>query len=541
VERDSRPTGNGENGESGGSGAVRRRVGLALGPLLLAATLLLPAPAGLDVPAWRTAGVGLWMATWWVTEAIPIPATSLLPLVLLPPLGVTGIHATAAPYAHELIFLFLGGFLVAIGLERWGVPRRLALALVSRAGARPEAVIAAFMASTAFLSMWISNTATAMLMLPIGLSVLDLFGAAVQGLETRGTGARQREAREREAQEREARGREADGSEVRGAGGGNFGRALMLAIAYAASIGGLGTLIGTPPNAFLAAYLAQTYGFELGFAGWMAFGLPLVLVGLPAAHVLLTRVVYPAGFEELPGGVSAVRDRLRELGSPGPAERRVAGVFAAVALLWMSRPVLDGWIPALSDTGIAIAAGLALFLIPSGEGGGALLRWRDAERLPWGVLVLFGGGLSLADAIHSSGLTAWIGEATAGLAGWPLVLAVGGTALVVVLLTELTSNTATAAAFLPILASVAVGIGQDPLLLTVPAAVTASCAFMLPVATPPNAIVYGSGVLTVPQMARAGIWLNLLFVVLATGAALLLLPLLFGVEFGTVPGWAWAG
>lgn len=495
-------------GQSEATG-TRERVGLVLGPLLLALALVAPAPGGLSEAGWRSAGVGLLMAVWWVTEAIPIPATALLPLALFPVLGVAGIEDAAAPYANPLIFLFLGGFLLALGMERWGLPRRIALTVVSAVGTRPEAVVGGFMVSAAFLSMWVSNTATAMMMLPIGLSVLELVD--------RGAG------------------------EV-GETGGGFGTALMLGIAYACSIGGVATLIGTPPNAFLAGFFSETYGVEITFVRWMAFGLPLAVVGLPVAWWVLTRWAFPSDLERLPGGREHLAERRRELGPASPAERRVAAVFALVAAAWMGRPLLDDVAPGISDAGIAVAGGLVLFLLPSGEEeGGALLRWEDASRLPWGVLVLFGGGLSLASALQATGVAGWLGQATSGLAGTPMLVMVAVPAALVVLLTELTSNTATAAAFLPVLASVAVGAGQDPRMLAVPAAVAASCAFMLPVATPPNAIVYGSGKITVPQMARAGVVLNVVFVVLLTLAARLLLPLVFGVQTGVVPGWATGG
>jgi sodium-dependent dicarboxylate transporter 2/3/5 len=474
------------------SGGLRRRVGLLLGAAFLAAGIALPAPPGLPPEAWRTAACGLLMAVWWVTEAIPIPATALLPLVLFPPLGIAGIDAAASPYANELVFLFLGGFLLARGMERWGLPRRIALRVVSLAGPSPRGMVAGFMVATAFLSMWVSNTATAVMMLPIGISVLDLMG--------------------RDEAER-----------------GSFSVALMLGIAYAASIGGLGTLIGTPPNAFLAAFLSEEYDIHVGFARWMAFGLPLVLVGLPLTYFVLTRLVFSVRREEIEGTRELLERERAVLGPLRGPERRVAIVFVLVALVWVTRPLLQRVVPGLSDAGIGIGGGLALFLLPAGSSARrALLVWEDAVGLPWGVLLLFGGGLSLASAFQSSGLTAAIGEAARAFSGVPMLALVAVTALIVILLTELTSNTATAAAFLPVLASVAAGIGLGPLELTVPAAVAASCAFMLPVATPPNAIVYGSGVLTVPQMARAGVVLNFLFLVLLVVATWLLLPAVLG-------------
>lgn len=494
-----------------------QKSGLFAGAGLLLLTLLLPAPAGLSEAAWRTAGVGLLMAVWWVTEAIPIPATSLAPLVFFPPLGIAPVGGAAAPYAHPLIFLFMGGFMVALAMERWELPRRVSLLIVRSLGTKPRNVVAGFMIATAFFSMWVSNTATTLMMLPIALSVIALV-------------------------EREA---EPAPGDPEGEGGAEalsrpFSVALMLGIAYAASIGGVGTLIGTPPNAFLAGYMSESYGVEVGFAQWMALGLPLVLAALPLAFFLLTRILFRIRLPEIPGGRELIESELAELGPMSRPERRVAVVFVVTATAWIARPVLDDWIPGLTDAGIAMAAALSLFLIPAEAkpDGRALLDWEWAKRLPWGVLILFGGGLSLAAAIGDTGLTEAIGGSVAALSALPTVGLVAGTALVTVILTELTSNTATAAAFLPIVASVAVGVGENPFLLVVPAALAASCAFMLPVATPPNAIVYGSGRLSIPQMARAGAWLNLALLVLVTLFAWVLLPLAFGVELGVVPGWA---
>jgi sodium-dependent dicarboxylate transporter 2/3/5 len=299
----------------------------------------------------------------------------------------------------------------------------------------------------------------------------------------------------------------------------------MLAIAYAASIGGMATLIGSPPNALMAGFLRETLGIEVSFIGWMAIGLPIAAVGLAASYLLLVRVVFRLADAELPGGAAFLRRELRALGPMRREEKAVAAVFALTAALWIARPLVERVLPGVTDTGIALFGALLLFVIPSRwRQGEFLLGWEEAKRLPWGVLLLFGGGLSLAAAVESSGLAAWIGGRLEGLGGlspvW-VVLAVVGT---VILLTELTSNTATTATFLPVVAAVALGLGVEPLLLVLPTTLAASCAFMLPVATPPNAIVYGSGRITIPQMARAGIWLNALFVALLTLAALTVVP-----------------
>lgn len=473
----------------------RALAGLVVGALLFALIVATPAPAGLSAEAWRTAAVGLLMAAWWVTEAIPIPATALLPLVLFPVLGVASIGEAAAPFANPLIYLFLGGFLLAQAMQAAGLPRRIALGTVRVFGTRPGSVIAGIMAASAFLSMWVSNTATALMMLPIGLSLAELV-----------PGGREDPGRRR------------------------FGTVLMLGIAYACSVGGMGTLIGTPPNAFLAGFVLESYGEAIGFAQWMLLGVPLVAIGLPLVHLLLTRVVFPIPFDEIPGGRELLGRRIEALGPVRTAERRVAAIFALTALAWISRPIVERWVPGLSDAGIAIAAALSLFLIPSGGGRGKrLLTWEQAENAPWGVLVLFGGGLSLAGAIERTQLGEWLGGHMHAIASWPLPLLVLVVVAGIILLTELTSNTATAATFLPVLGAVALAFGRDPLVLAVPAALAASGAFMLPVATPPNAIVYGSGALEIGDMVRAGIWVNAAFTVLITALTWALVPVVFGL------------
>ena len=485
--------------------AIRQRGGFVAGVFLCISLLLSPVPEGLEPAAWRTAAVGLLMATWWVTEALPIAVTALVPLVLLPPLSITDIDGAATPYANPLIFLFLGGFIIAQAMQVWRLHRRIALGIVNWVGVRPPSIVIGFILASAFLSMWVSNTATALMMLPIGLSIIDL-------------------TRDRLAE----RGEEMPP---------HFGVVLLLSIAYGCNVGGMGTLIGTPPNALLAGFFSESYGVEVGFAQWMIVGLPLVVVALPLIYVALT-TVYPIELDELPGGTAIIDEERAKLGTISKAETRVAAIFALTALLWMTRPLLSDVIPGLSDAGIAIGASLTLFVVPSGTEDRALLSWDDAEKLPWGVLLLFGGGLSLASAISETGLAKWMGQGVSTLEGSPVLLVLVCTVALIVMLTEITSNTATTAAFLPILGAVAVGLGQNPFLLAVPAALGASCAFMLPVATPPNAIVYGSDLLSIPEMSRVGLWLNALFIIVVTGLAYALMGIAFGVELGSVPGWA---
>ena len=463
--------------------SARAHVGLAAGPLLFASMLLLPPPEGMAILAWRTAAVGVLMATWWITEAIPIAATALLPIVLFPPLGVATVAATTAPFANPVIYLFLGGFFIAMALESCGLHRRMAMAVLGVVGPRPAHLILGFMAATAFISMWVSNSATVVLMLPMATSVMAL---ARGGADAAGDARRRA-----------------------------FEVALLLGIAYAANIGGLGTLIGTPPNALLAGFMSEAYGVQIGFMEWMLLGVPIVVISLPFTWLVLTRWLHPVGSDLIGGSAAMLREERQALGPISRAERTVGMITALTATAWVSRPIIERWISAVSDAGIAITGALLLFIVPlTWRPLRVALTWTQAERLPWSVLVLFGGGLSLAAAIQQTGLAGWIGSELNALAGWPVFAVILVVTTAVIFLTELTSNTATAAAFLPVVASLAVGIGVDPMLLAIPTALAASCAFMMPVATPPNAIVYGTGALTIQQMAKAGMWLNLFFVAL---------------------------
>lgn len=483
----------------------RSDAGLFAGIFLFILFLFLPAPEGLSIEAWRTAAVAVLMATWWITEAIPIAATSLIPIVLFPVFGIAPISDATSPYANPLIFLFMGGFIIAIAMQVWSLHRRIALNIVNFVGVKPSSIIIGFIIASAFLSMWVSNTATALMMLPIAISVLQFVEK-----------------------------RDGENSSVS-----NFEIVLVLAIAYACNIGGIGTLIGTPPNALLAAFVLENYNIEIGFAEWMMVGVPLVLIFLPIMYLILTRLIYPLDIDELPGGKTVILSQLHKLGKITKPEIRVAIIFISTACLWIFRPLLTDIIPGLSDAGIAITAAVVLFITPSGKGSGSsLISWDHLKDLPWGILILFGGGLSLAMAISSSGLAAWIGQGVSGLDALPILLLVLIVILIVVFLTEITSNTATAAAFLPILASSAVGIGQNPMLFIIPAAIASSCAFMLPVATPPNAIIYGSGKVSIPQMAKAGFWINILVSILLTAACYTLFAYVFNIELGIIPDWA---
>ncbi|NOY59433.1 MAG: DASS family sodium-coupled anion symporter [Calditrichaeota bacterium] len=483
-----------------------QKTSLVAGFILFVIMLSLPAPKGLSPAGWKTAAIGILMAIYWITEAIPIPATSLIPMVFLPIFNIGSIKESTAPYANPLIFLFMGGFIIALGMQRWKLHLRIALSIIRFVGMRPKALIAGFMISTAFLSMWVSNTATTLMMLPIGLSIIEL------------------------AQSANVKENDQDFA--------SFKTALMLSIAFAASIGGLGTLIGTPPNALLAGFMEENYNIHILFGQWMMIGVPIVVLGLPLAYLTLTRIVFPIHIEKLPGGEEYIHSELEKLGPITKAEKWVAIVFILVAFSWMLRPLIVKLLPGVSDTGIAVAGALVMFAIPvDWKNGVFLMTWKEAERLPWGVLILFGGGLSLASAITRTGLSVWIGTRLALFSHLPVIVVVVILATVIILLTELTSNTATTAAFLPVVASVAVSSGQNPLLLVIPATIAASCAFMLPVATPPNAIVYGSGSVTISQMLRAGIVLDALFLVLVVGLTFGLGLFVFHIHIGLVPAW----
>lgn len=474
------------------------RLGLAAGPLAFAIIVVLPAPEGLSSGAQGAAAMAAWMAVWWASEAVPLAATALIPIVLSPLLGIAPISEAAASFAHPLIFLFLGGFLLALAMQRWNLHRRIALAIVMRAGSRPRHLVAGAMLATAFLSMWISNTATAMMMMPIAASLITVMHW--------------------------------EGGELSGPERQNFATAIMLGIAYAASIGGMVTLIGSPPNALMASFMGQEFGVEVTFARWMAIALPVALVMLPACWAVLTRLVFPVPDTPHEGSEHALQEAHAALGAVSRAERRVATVIALVAFSWVFGPLVSDIfsLPQLSDTAIALIGALAVFALPSGmDDGKRLLDWEWARRAPFEVLLLVGGGLSLAHAIDGSGLASWLAGALGALAAAPVLFLVLATAALIVLLTELTSNTATAAAFLPLIAAAAAAAGIDPILLAAPVALAASCAFMLPVATPPNAIVYASGHVTITQMIRAGVWLNVTGIALITLLSWLLAPLVF--------------
>jgi solute carrier family 13 (sodium-dependent dicarboxylate transporter), member 2/3/5 len=457
------------------------------------------------------AGIAVWMAVWWMTESLPLAATALLPVVLYPLTGVMDGRSVAPIYFNHIILLFIGGFLVALAMERWGLHKRIALRVLLLFGSRPAGLLFGFMAATAFLSMWISNTATTMMMIPIAMSVLATVDSESGKLST----------------------------------------GLLLGIAYSASIGGAATLVGTPPNLSLSRILAIQFpnAPEITFGEWMVFGVPLSAVFLVIVWALLSRLYLDPDAGALDR--SGIESDYRGLGRMGREERSVLVVFVSLALLWVFRRdlrlgtlVVPGWSGVLpypsflNDGVVAIGLALILFVIPSRNAkSGRVLDWDVAAKLPWHIVLLFGGGFALAQGFVDSGLSAWLGAQLVGLKSVHPVFLVAVICLLITFLTELTSNTATAEMFLPILASLSIAIEVNPLLLMVPATLSCSFAFMLPVATPPNAIIFGTNRIQIRDMVRTGIWLNLTGVILVILAIVLLGPIAFGIDPGQTPVW----
>jgi len=456
-------------------------------------------PEGLSVAGFRAAGVGLAMGLLWMTEALPLPITALLPLVLFPMFGVATLKEASMPFADSVIFLYMGGFMMSLAMQRWGLHRRIAMHLIARTGTRARSIVWGFLLATALLSMWVSNTATTMMMLPIALSVAQLLGKK-------------------------------DGESL-------FPAALMLAIAYGATIGGLGTPIGTPTNAVFIGF-AEKNGISVSFLKWMTVGVPLMALALPVTHWILTRFSFHLENDEVEGAKELIQSEIAGLGKMNRGEWVTALVFASAALCWVGRQFVVDLLPSApiwlktssADTIIALLGAMLLFVVPvSLKKGQFVLEWKQASKLPWDVLILFGGGLSVAAAFESTLFAQWLGAQAAVLQGLPLWMIIGIIVLSIIFLSELASNVATCTAFLPVAAALAVGMGSHPLLLAVPATLAASAAFMLPVGTPPNAIVFGTGLVTMRQMVRAGIWLNLSFAVMITLFGVTLVRWVFGV------------
>lgn len=478
-------------------------IGRILGPTLFAFVILFLEPQGMTSDALAMLAVTAWVATWWITEAIPIAATSLLPLVLLPLLGALSITDTAKSYSHPMVLLYMGGFMIAMAIEKWNLHKRIALHIIKLIGENIRLIILGFMIATAFLSMWISNTATSLMMLPIAIAVSTQLTGSLEISRTEN----------------------------------KIGKALLLGVAYSASIGGLATLIGTPTNIILASIVKEVYQYEITFNQWMLFGLPISIILLFLTWYYLTYFAYKFDKNQsILAGKQEIDKQLQAIGPMTVEEKRVGLVFGLVSLAWITRTAyLQQLLPALDDTIIALSGVLLLFLIPSSTPKTKLLDWKTAEKIPWGILLLFGGGLSLAEGFSATGLAEWIGNQFVFLD----FIAFGLFLLIIIIsvnfLTEITSNMATASMLLPILAAISYSMDVHPFGLMVGATMASSCAFMLPVATPPNAVVFGSGYLEMKDMIKAGFWLNIISIIIITVTTRYYLPNIWNIDLLKYP------
>ena len=475
-----------------------RKIGLYLGPILFILTRFFLELEGLSDQANAVLASTLWIAIWWITEAIPIAATSLLPIILFPLSGALPLADTTSSFGHRFVFLYLGGFILALAIQKWNLHKRIALNIIKVVGTNVQKIILGFMVATAFLSMWISNTATAVMMLPIGIAIIK--------------------------QMKDLKNTSEDENLI-------FGKALMLSIAYSASIGGIATLIGTPPNLVFAGIIQETYNIEISFLKWFQFGLPISILLLAISWVYLTKVAFKFKQNEFNKGKEEINRQLEELGSISYEEKIVLSVFVLTGLAWILRTyLLNKFIPNLDDSIIALISGISLFLFQANNQEGKkekIMNWEDAVKLPWGVLLLFGGGLAIAQGFQSSGLANWIAENLTQLNGFSLFIILLVVITAVNFLTEITSNLATTAMLLPILAPTAVILGVHPYVLMVGATLAASCAFMLPVATPPNAVVFGSNYLKISDMVRVGILMNIISIIIIFMMVYFILPILW--------------
>ena len=478
---------------------IHQRIGLFLGPFMAVGMTFMDIPEGMSAVAFKVAIMGILMAIWWATEAVPIAVTAMLPLVLFPLFGVSSIQDAATPFANKVIYLFLGGFIVAFAMQRWNLHKRIALTILQYVGGDGKSLVAGFMFVSAALSMWVMNTSTTMMLLPIAISVITVINSTNKHIS------------DRESED--------------------FQYSILLGIAYASTIGGMSTLVGTAPNAMMAAFLFETYEIQVNFSEWMLIGVPLSFVMVPLAWLSLTKWVFHVNFKTNHSGQESLRIMKNDLGVISKPEIRVGIVFLLMALAWILRPLLIkiSFLSDLDDSSIAMAGAILLFIIPSGDKKDPLLlRWEHLSSLPWSILILFGGGLSLATAVSNSGLAEWIGSNLSSVGSLPLPLLVMSIAMMIIFLTELTSNIATTATFLPVIGAIAIEMGINPIILAAPVTLAASCAFMLPVATPPNAIVFGSGLLRIPRMIRAGIALNIIGIIIVTTLSITLVPYILG-------------
>ena len=478
--------------------------GLILGPILFSVIMIFVDAEGLSFEAKCILASTAWMAVWWVTECVPISVTALLPIVLFPLTGGMDLSTTTAAYGHKLVFLFVGGFLIALAIEKWHLHKRLALNIIRVTGSNKSRVILGFMLATAFLSMWISNTATSIMILPVGLAIISQLKDDPKTVEN----------------ENEF-----------------FGKSLMIAIAYSASIGGMATLIGTPPNMVLAGVVEESYGIKLNMFDWMKFGVPLSSFLLIICWFYLTKIAFKFKNEEFSAGRNEIQRQIKELGRFSNEEIKVLIVFTLTALGWIFRGSIETIFPMIDDTIIAIFFAVSLFIIPTNnqKTNTTLLVWNDTVKLPWGILILFGGGMAIASAFGKSGLALWIADLLQNLNDVSLFLIILIVVTSINLLTEVTSNMATTAMLLPVLVTIALAIDVHPYFLLVAATLAASCAFMLPISTPPNAVVFGSGFLKIEDMFKKGVWMNLISIITITLVVYYILPFVFEMTAELLP------
>ena len=481
------------------------QTGLIAGVLLFLILMQMPPPNGLGWQGWVVFSISLWMAIWWITEAAPLAVTALLPLILFPLFGLGDIKSIGGSYASNAVFLALGGFVIGLAIQRWNLHIRIAMRTVELVGTEPRRVVGGFMIASAFLSMWITNTATTVMMLPIAYSVAVLIDKEGAGEET----TKQ-----------------------------NFGVALMLGLAYSASIGGMMTLVGTSTNVMFKGYFEENFGFEINFIDWMLVGMPIGVLLLIIVWWMLSFIIFPCKMIEHEGIRRVVNKRLEDLGGLSIPEKRTLFVFMVTATLWIGKGLFEPYFGGLqlNDASIAIFGATLLFVIPADRSKGIyLLNWDDTKDVPWGILLLLGGGLTLAAAMNDFGVANWIGSKISQFRNVPTLLLVLITVAMIIMLSELMSNVATLTAFLPVIVAMAIGFGEHPFLFALPAAFAASCAFMLPIATPPNAIVFGSGFLSIPQMARTGAVLNIIAIFVLTIMCFVMGVAVFEIELGVLP------
>lgn len=474
--------------------SLSKKIGLIAAPISFCCFLLLPETFFPNPEIQKVLAIAIWMLIWWITEAVSLSVTSLLPIILLPFTGIATIKEATASYSHPIVFLFLGGFMIALAMEKWQLHLRIALNIIKLTGTNTKGILFGLMTATAFLSMWISNTATTVMMLPIGLSIINLMG------------------NDEKMSKKDVQ---------------HFSLCLLLGIAYAANVGGIATIIGTPPNSIFVGFIKDNYDVEISFAKWMSIGFPISVILLLLTYFCLTKILFPFSSQKNTVSANFIQLELQKLGTLSEGEKRVLWVFIGTAFLWITKSYISKLLPTfhISDAGISILAAVTLFIIPTDFNKGKfVLEWKDTEKLPWGILLLFGGGLALAGAMKSSGIINLIDNSITSIGTIDIFLITILLTVVMLFMTELMSNLALTTIFLPVVAGIALGLDADYLLMLVPVTIASSCAFMLPMATPPNAIVFASGQLRVSQMVKAGMLLNTLAIVILAIALKIFFP-----------------